>query len=567
MPANPGDAFDRFVAARGPALWQLAWLLTGAPDRADELLEQAFARVLPRWPELDRGGSAGVASPEAVVRRELIAVYLARPGAPPQAPRPLPDPAGPGAGAGAEPDILADAGDGTLERRCRDLLAVLATLPPRQRAAAVLHHGAGVAEWEAADALDVSSDELAALVASAGQQGRRSTARANGLLAGLADVVPDGAPDAASDQGRVRRVRSRAAATRRRRSLGYAAAVGVLVALVALPVLLTDPASSDPASSDPASPAASAPGATGGPTGASLPLAQRLVDPLPIPDRCATVADVPDSPDYAYELFGADVVWLRFCPATDTSGALDALDFAPDDTVVDREVDRLVDSWATPGSGPAACHPTGGIHDSLIRMQAGTLDGSLHVVDMRVGCTGKVSVDGQAGAADSRTAFTQAVSLLGAERLAEVEEPGVVRPAAVFCPAGADGVLDFERTTVSDYPQVPGLSVPLPAVSALVCRYDGGQPAGPGPRGVVLGRPAAETLRAAYLSRSDQPMSLRCRPALGTAEYGVVLSDATGSHRAFVAEVGPCGSVRGPGGSEGPAGPWLAEVLASSARP
>ena len=38
-----------FVAARGDAMLRLAWLLTGDGPAAEDLVQEALARVLPRW--------------------------------------------------------------------------------------------------------------------------------------------------------------------------------------------------------------------------------------------------------------------------------------------------------------------------------------------------------------------------------------------------------------------------------------------------------------------------------------------------------------------------------------
>lgn len=526
---------DELVIHRGAALWQLAWLLTGTEAAADLLLEECLTAVLLRRGQRPDSGNDA----EALVRHELVATYLAG-----HHDEPPPTLATANAPAASEPDVLGRDPDAVADLR-RQVLAMLASLPARQRCALVLQHSLDVADWEAADALEMSAAHLAATVAVAAEMAQQTTVRAPTLLGCLHQVVPQPVGESA----RMRRVRDRVTRTRKHRSLMYGSLSAALIALVVLPIALSGPAPS--------------PG-QGASEPATLPLAQRLVDPLRIPDSCADVADVPEPPGYRYELFGADAVWLRFCPADDDEGALAALDFAPDDTVVDREVDRLMDGWALGGPGPAACHPTAGIRDALVRAQVGTLDGSLHIVDMRVGCARSATVDGRAGAVDSRTAFTEAVSLLGSERLAEVAEPGVVPPQALFCPADPARLLGLERTTISDYPTVRGLTMPLPATSALVCHYPADRPGGAdSPRGRLLGAPAAESLRAAYLSRSSQPPDRDCQSPDGD-RFGAVVSDATGSRRTFMARLGGCGSVRGPLGGEGPAGPWLAELLSRS---
>lgn len=62
--SEPG--FEEFVAARGPRLLRVAWLLTGDAHLAEDLLQTVLAKVWPRWPSI-----AGE-SPEAYVRKALV---------------------------------------------------------------------------------------------------------------------------------------------------------------------------------------------------------------------------------------------------------------------------------------------------------------------------------------------------------------------------------------------------------------------------------------------------------------------------------------------------------------
>ncbi|MFF5567863.1 SigE family RNA polymerase sigma factor [Streptomyces sp. NPDC012623] len=67
---NPGDAdFEAFVAARGARLLRVAWLLTGDPYLAEDLLQSALAKVWPKWSRIsgDR--------PEAYVRKALVHLH------------------------------------------------------------------------------------------------------------------------------------------------------------------------------------------------------------------------------------------------------------------------------------------------------------------------------------------------------------------------------------------------------------------------------------------------------------------------------------------------------------
>ncbi|KAK1181553.1 SigE family RNA polymerase sigma factor [Streptomyces sp. NBS 14/10] len=62
--ATPG--FEEFVAARGPRLLRVAWLLTGDAHLAEDLLQTVLAKVWPKWRRI-----AGE-NPEAYVRKALV---------------------------------------------------------------------------------------------------------------------------------------------------------------------------------------------------------------------------------------------------------------------------------------------------------------------------------------------------------------------------------------------------------------------------------------------------------------------------------------------------------------
>ena len=64
----PGTAdFDDWVAARGPALLRLAYVLTGNRADAEDAVQDALARALPRWEHIRTAGD-----PDAYVRRMVI---------------------------------------------------------------------------------------------------------------------------------------------------------------------------------------------------------------------------------------------------------------------------------------------------------------------------------------------------------------------------------------------------------------------------------------------------------------------------------------------------------------
>lgn len=62
----PAD-FDAWVAARGPALLRLAHMLTGNRADAEDVVQDALSRALPRWSRI-----AAVDDPDAYVRRMVV---------------------------------------------------------------------------------------------------------------------------------------------------------------------------------------------------------------------------------------------------------------------------------------------------------------------------------------------------------------------------------------------------------------------------------------------------------------------------------------------------------------
>ncbi|MFJ5224361.1 SigE family RNA polymerase sigma factor [Streptomyces sp. NPDC088400] len=65
MDSADGD-FEAFVAARGPRLLRVAWLLTGDAHLAEDLLQSTLAKVWPKWSRISGG------HPEAYVRKTLV---------------------------------------------------------------------------------------------------------------------------------------------------------------------------------------------------------------------------------------------------------------------------------------------------------------------------------------------------------------------------------------------------------------------------------------------------------------------------------------------------------------
>lgn len=60
-------AFDDWVAARGPALLRLAYVLTGNAADAEDVVQDALSRALPRWERICRAGDV-----DAYVRRMVV---------------------------------------------------------------------------------------------------------------------------------------------------------------------------------------------------------------------------------------------------------------------------------------------------------------------------------------------------------------------------------------------------------------------------------------------------------------------------------------------------------------
>ena len=65
--------FDSWVAARGPTLLRLAYVLTGNGPDAEDVVQDALSRVLPRWSRI-----AGVEDPDAYVRRMVVNAHVSR---------------------------------------------------------------------------------------------------------------------------------------------------------------------------------------------------------------------------------------------------------------------------------------------------------------------------------------------------------------------------------------------------------------------------------------------------------------------------------------------------------
>src|SRR3954470_18218395 len=61
------EAFDAFARARTPALLRFAHVLTGDPDKAADLVQDALEKTVAAWPRVRRKDD-----PEGYVRRAIV---------------------------------------------------------------------------------------------------------------------------------------------------------------------------------------------------------------------------------------------------------------------------------------------------------------------------------------------------------------------------------------------------------------------------------------------------------------------------------------------------------------
>jgi RNA polymerase sigma-70 factor (sigma-E family) len=121
--ADAGD-FDEWVALRGPALLRLAYVLTGNRADAEDVVQDALSRALPRW-----GRISAVEDPDAYVRRMVVNAHVSWWRRFRRRESPVADP--------VPVSVAAPAGSGVPEGRDRVWRACLA-LPEAQRTAVVL---------------------------------------------------------------------------------------------------------------------------------------------------------------------------------------------------------------------------------------------------------------------------------------------------------------------------------------------------------------------------------------------------------------------------------------------
>lgn len=137
---SEAGGLQEFVRARGPALSRFAYLLTGSHDRAQDLVQAALVKVVPRWSKIADG------DPEAYLRRviynERTSIWRRRRYTE-TALEGVPEPV--------------DPTDGAHHTELRLVLQrALAQLHPRQRAAVVLRFYEDLTEAQTAEVMGIS---------------------------------------------------------------------------------------------------------------------------------------------------------------------------------------------------------------------------------------------------------------------------------------------------------------------------------------------------------------------------------------------------------------------------
>lgn len=172
MQVTDRSGFDQFVASRWPGLVRLAYGLTGDRWQAEDLAQTALASAYAAWWRVRRADD-----PDAYVRRILINASKSRF----RRRRVTEQPAQVMAGYPvAVPDHAVAVGDRSV------LLAALAALPPRQRAAVVLRF------WE-----DLTDAQAGAILGCSASTVRSQVSRALAKLRihpALADSDPSRSP-------------------------------------------------------------------------------------------------------------------------------------------------------------------------------------------------------------------------------------------------------------------------------------------------------------------------------------------------------------------------------------
>ncbi len=151
MTLPEASSFDSYVWASGPRLKRLAFLLTADLDDAEDLLQSAYAKVLPRWRRV-----SAYDNPDAYMRRVMVSIrtswWRRRRGREVITGDPAERLRHTGETAGSPP--ARDLADDEVERDA--VLRALRSLPRRQQVAVVLRHYCDLGEAETAAVMGIS---------------------------------------------------------------------------------------------------------------------------------------------------------------------------------------------------------------------------------------------------------------------------------------------------------------------------------------------------------------------------------------------------------------------------
>lgn len=117
---NTTTDFEQFAVARTPHLFRMAWLLAGNRHDAEDLVQEALAKMFRVWRGLER-----VDNPGAYAQTVLARIFISQRRRRSSTERPIADP----------PDVSVDEDDGALRVA---LQMALAELAPLDRAVLVL---------------------------------------------------------------------------------------------------------------------------------------------------------------------------------------------------------------------------------------------------------------------------------------------------------------------------------------------------------------------------------------------------------------------------------------------
>lgn len=140
--ARQDDAFAAYVAEARPRLYRAAWLLSGDPHRAEDVVQAALTKLYLAWPRVQRADSV-----EAYVRRAVVNAYVDETRRPWRREASVGD---------ALPDAPGPASAGMAVDEKDALWSALRDLPTGQRKVVVLRHFWGLSVEETAADLGIS---------------------------------------------------------------------------------------------------------------------------------------------------------------------------------------------------------------------------------------------------------------------------------------------------------------------------------------------------------------------------------------------------------------------------